>query len=281
MPLDDVRIQLDAFEGPLDLLLFLIRRDEVDIADIPISRLTEQYMATLAAAGMEHIDIETAGEFLVMAATLMEIKSRMLMPAPAVGAEGDSATGETDAGEPAPGVDPRADLVRQLLAYKKYRDAARALDQRLGEWDHRFPGGGAGVPEAPARAEDDDAAVELGEVDIVDLTRAFASIMETVDLSRVGEHHVTDDETPIALHATDILDRLSRLDGAGSPDGSATTAPPELEFREIFAGRTRAEAIGLFLALLELVRERRVEALQDRINGRIVLRRSERAADQG
>lgn len=271
MPLDDVRIHLDAFEGPLDLLLYLIRRDEVDVADIAIARITEQYMATLTAGGIDRIDIETAGEFLVMAATLMEIKSRMLMPAPPVAADGSS---DGPDGQPGThvGEDPRADLVRQLMAYKKYRDAAHTLDRRLSQWEHRFPGAGAVAPLASVD-ENAPADVDLDDIDVVDLTRAFAAIMETVDLSRLGEHRVSDDETPIALHATDILDRIRRIKdelvakGEGSPD-----APPEIEFRQIFAGRTRAEAIGLFLALLELIRQRQVEAKQDRINDRIVLR---------
>jgi segregation and condensation protein A len=168
-----------------------------------------------------------------------------------------------------PGEDPRADLVRQLLAYKKYRDAATNLDRRLGEWESRFPGGGATVPELPS-TEDDDALVQLDDVDVVDLTRAFAAIMETVDLTKVGDHRVTDDETPIELHASDILDQLRGL--ADELKARSADSKPEIEFRQIFTGRTRAEAIGLFLALLELIRQRQVEAVQDRINERIVLR---------
>ncbi len=149
MPLDDIRVQLDAFEGPLDLLLYLIRRDEVDVADIPIARLTEQYLATLTAAGLDRIDIDTAGEFLVMAATLMEIKSRMLMPAaPPEGGEGREWRAPRRSTAAAP-EDPRADLVRQLLAYKKYRDAAQNLDRRLSDWDNRSPAAERSSPRSP------------------------------------------------------------------------------------------------------------------------------------
>lgn len=268
MPLEDIRIQLDAFEGPLDLLLYLIRRDELEIADIPIARVAEQYLALIRAGGIERIDIEQAGEFLVMAATLMEIKSRSLMPAPPEGdgaAEAASGSGSTD---------PRADLIRQLLAYKKYREAAQSLDRRAGEWSRRFPGGGASVGGMATPPESEPEA-DLDDLDVVDLARAFGRIMEAIDLSRLGEHTVTDDETPIALHAEDIVDRLRReaAEGGaagGGPGGAVGAA--EMPFSRLFEGRTRAEAIGLFLAVLELVRQQRVTARQDRINERIVLR---------
>lgn len=252
----EYRVTLEAFEGPLDLLLYLIRRSEIDITDIPIARITEQYLAFLeAGGGIERIDIDVAGEFLVMAATLMEIKSRMLMPA-----------GERDEhGAPAEApVDPRADLVRQLIEYKKYRDAAGALEGRRASWESRFGAGAGGWSEAPAAEEE---SVELDEIDLMDLAKAFASIMETVDFSRVGDHHVRDDETPIQIHATDILDRLTR-------DGGPRR---RMEFGALFRGRTRAEAIGLFLALLELVRQRKIVALQGAINGAIVVEACEDA----
>ncbi|MBL8757041.1 MAG: segregation/condensation protein A [Phycisphaerae bacterium] len=282
MALEDVRIHLDAFDGPLDLLLHLIRREEVEVTDIPIARITSQYLDTLTAAGVEHIDVETAGEFLVMAATLMEIKSRMLVPA-APGPADPAGGGEAGAAESedAPGKDPRADLVRQLLAYKKYRDAAQALDQRHADWSRRFPGAGALVPERPEPvAEEEQAAVEFDELDLVDLAQAFASIMESVDLTRLGEHRVLDDETPTALHATDILDRLKRAAEECKGDAGGDGIRPEIEFRELFVGRTKSEAIGMFLAVLELVRQRQVEALQDRNDGRIVIRLREPDAAQ-
>ncbi len=118
----------------------------------------------------------------------------------------------------------------------------------------------------------------------MDLARAFASIMETVDLSRVGDHRVTDDETPIALHATDILDRLARLEaelkalatsgGAQGADAQNSARPAEMEFPRDLRRPHPCRGIGLFLAVLELVRQRQIEALQDHINGRIVVRRS-------
>ena len=263
----DYRVKLDAFEGPLDLLLFLIRRAEVEITDIPISTITEQYLTMLRHGGVESIDIEKAGEFLVMAATLMEIKSRMLMPRPE-GEEGEDGAGA----EPTSGIgkdllDPRTELLRQLLAYKKYRDAAEQLHDRLEEWENRFPSARAGydtrrVHEAMSEMAAD---VDIEDLELVDLVAAFARIIESVDMNRIGEHHVVVDDTPIELHASDLIDRLERESrkaieaGVVPPGGKAG----EIELTTIFTGRSRGEMIGLFLAMLELVRQRRIAVRQD------------------
>lgn len=290
MPLDDLRIHLDQFDGPLDLLLHLIRRDELEIADIPIARVTKQYLDVLHRGGIDRIDIDQAGEFLVMAATLMEIKSRCLVPAEPGQENAPALFGPRDPNAEGPGAapeDPRADLVRQLLAYKKFRDAARALEDRHTRWSSRFPGGGAMVPNAPAEEGEDAGPVEIEDLTLVDLAQAFASIMETVDFSRLGEHRVLDDETPIAVHAEDILDQLKRLedelmsaagDGAGESAAGAGQAaartPPAVAFAKLFVGRTKSEAIGMFLALLELVRQRKVVAGHEGDRQRIVIRRT-------
>lgn len=259
----DYTVSLDAFQGPLDLLLFLIRRAEVDIHDIPVGMITDQYMAYLKQ--LVRIDIEEAGEFLVMAATLMEVKSRMLAPKPEV----DEGSSDAPLASVAAAEDPRADLVRQLLAYKKFRDAASALEERMVLWESRLPGAAAGVPDAPVAEVDEDAAVEIDDLDLIDLVEAFAKIIETVDLSRVGEHTVKDDETPIEIHAQDILDRLGR-DGedlvAPMTDGSAGPTLRGLSLRRVFVGRTKAEAVGLFLAMLELMKQQKLIAWQSRGN---------------
>lgn len=256
----DYTVSLDAFQGPLDLLLFLIRRAEVDIHDIPVGTITDQYMAYLKQ--LVRIDIEEAGEFLVMAATLMEVKSRMLAPKPEV----DEAAPDAPLAAVAAAEDPRADLVRQLLAYKKFRDAASALEDRMVLWEARLPGAAAAVPDAPVAEADEDAAVEIDDLDLIDLVEAFAKIIETVDLSRVGEHTVKDDETPIEIHAEDIMDRLGR-DGedvvAPLQDGSPGPTLRGLSLRRMFIGRTRPEAVGLFLAMLELMKQQRLVAWQD------------------
>jgi segregation and condensation protein A len=262
----DYEVSLDVFQGPLDLLLFLIRRAEVDIHDIPVGLITEQYMGYLKQ--LARIDIEEAGEFLVMAATLMEVKSRMLAPKPEV--DESSAGGDAPVASLAAAEDPRADLVRQLLAYKKFRDAATALEDRMVQWESRLPAAAAAIPDAPIADADEDAggAVEIDDLDLIDLVEAFAKIIETVDLSRVGEHHVKDDETPIEIHAEDILDRLTR-DGedltAPTIDGPGGAGPTlkGLNLRRMFIGRTKPEAVGLFLAMLELMKQQKLIAWQD------------------
>ncbi|MGH7132226.1 MAG: segregation and condensation protein A [Phycisphaerales bacterium] len=267
MPTAEYKVTLDAFEGPLDLLLYLIRRAEVDITDIPVSTITGQYLDFLkAGGGIERMDIEAAGEFLVMAATLMEIKSRMLMPPEAqVGPDGEPIAAEST-NIPA-AADPRADLVKQLLAYKRFRDAAHALEERRGEWERRFPAGAAGAPqvEIPEEALGD---IDLGDLELVHLVSAFAQIMETVDFNRVGDHRVLDDETPIEVHAADIIDLLNR---EGREAEGAGGAGKQMEFRELFRGRSRSEAIGLFLAMLELIRQQQVRVRQEQIHGTILL----------
>lgn len=264
-------VHLDMFEGPLDLLLFLIRRAEVEITDIPIAEITKQYLGFLeeqlaggGGGGSGGVDIEDAGEFLVMAATLMEIKSRMLAPPTGVQAgAGDGESGESpNGGKP---IDPRTELVRQLLEYKRYRDATEQLERYRREWESRFPVARIARPrfEAAPDAGNEDAPVELDDVELIDLVEAFARVIETVDFSRVGEHHVRMDETPVEIHAADIVERLrtwARDGGAG-----------EMAFIEVFRGRTRADAIGLFLALLELIKQQRVGVRADEGGAGIVL----------
>lgn len=265
---EDYRVQLDAFEGPLDLLLFLIKRDEIDIHDIPVARITDQYLAFLEH--IDRVDIDAAGEFLVTAATLLEIKSRMLAPRP------EGATLDQSQAAGGPGEDPRVELVRQLLAYKAYRDAATALEHRAEEWRLRSPAAAVRVSEPdeaetgadPIDAIDDLAPVDLmlEDLSLVDLIEAFRRVAETVNFERIGTHNVTYDDTPIELHAQDILDRIIRegipgLVEMGPPgaDGARTKGEvKEIEFTTIFTGRTRSEMVGLFLALLDLCRRRQV-----------------------
>lgn len=234
------RVRLDAFEGPMDLLLYLIRKHEVDLHDIPVSTITEQYIAFLD--DIDAIDIELAGEFLVTAATLMELKSRVL----AIDALAKDPDAEDDAPE-RDAEDPRAELVRQLLEYKKYRDAADALEDRMDQWSKRAPVKVASVDNALVRdALDEMGELEIEDLDLTDLVDAFKLIVESVNFDRLGEHAVVSDDTPIEVHAQDILEALN-----DSPDAPST-------LRSIMTGKTRPEMIGRFLALLVLVRDQRV-----------------------
>jgi len=261
--MQDYRVELDAYNGPLDLLLFLVRQHEIDLHDIPVAKLTDQYMAYLRA--IERIDVELAGEFLVMASTLLEIKSRMLLPLPEAG-EGEATDGLDE-------LDPRYELVQQLLAYKRYKDAALELDERKDQWAQRHPrqpGAIASIsqpdavgdeldPDAPQDAEPVE--FDLEDANVMDLCEAFVRILDSIGQGP-GTHQVIYDDTPMALHAEDIIDRLQRLGGEGA---SITLA-------EIFLGRrSRSEMIGLFLATLSLVYQRKLRVTQDRLKGEVSL----------
>ena len=233
------KVDLEVFSGPLDLLLYLIRQDELAIADIPISRITDQYLAHIEL--LQQVNVNVAGDFLVMAATLMEIKSRMLLPRPETAGEEEVE-------------DPRADLIRQLIEYKKFKDAARSLAARAGEQALKFPRGAAaalGVAERPAAEE---LPIDLGEVSIWDLLAAFKVILSqtTLDTTR----HIVLDERPATTYCNDLLDDLR-------PRGAAT-------LRELFdPAAGRAALINAFLALLELIRRRRVRVEQAGHHGEI------------
>jgi segregation and condensation protein A len=229
---DNYRVSLEVYAGPLDLLLYLIRREEVDIYDIPIARITTQYCQYVEM--LQQIDPDSVGAFLVLAATLMEIKSRMLLPTP------PEEVAEEDV------IDPRADLVRQLLEYKRFKDAAGDLAVRAEEFSRRFP-------RSPIIPDKDS--LDLEDAEVWDLMAAFNRLMQQT--GRTGYHHqVVCDDTPIANHALHIIEQLQKHGGC-------------VEFATIFADMSRAQCVGLFLALLELIRRARVRAEQDRPFGQI------------
>jgi segregation and condensation protein A len=228
------RVQLDVFSGPLDLLLYLVRREELDIQDIPIARVTEQYLEYVKL--LEVLDPNAAGEFLVLASTLIELKSRALLPSPPL---------EADDYE-----DPQRVLVRQLLEYKRFKDAADALgsaaDDRAKLYVRR-----------PAELPTDLQGIELEEVQAWDLLSAFGKVMSSIGRGP-GVADIRYDETPIQEYVEIVLDRLARE--------SPTT------FYALFAQPIdRTEIVGLFLALLELIRTDRIRAEQDTAFGTIYL----------
>lgn len=250
MSQNDWLVRLPVFQGPLDLLLFLVRRAELDIHDIPIHTLTDEYLEYVRR--LSSVDIDLAGEFLVMAATLVEIKSRSLAPA--------QPADEEDAAAPsAPGEDPRAELIRQLLAYQKFRTAAEVLDARRREFAERAParvrpGAVEQIVDGENLEEED---FELDDLHLGDLYAAFERIASSIDLTRIGDHMVEYDDTPISLHQEDLVDRLGRAEAHRLTLGS------------VFDGRSHGERIGLFLALLELVRQGRVHVRQDNLDDAI------------
>jgi segregation and condensation protein A len=233
----DYQIDLEIFRGPLDLLLFLVKRQEVDISEIPIARVAEQFLEYLRV--IELIDVERVGDFLVMAATLMEIKSRLLLPH-----SDDSGQEEAD---------PRSDLVRQLIEYKKFKDAATLLEAQAERQQIRL----ARLP-LELRAEPDPAQQPLRQVELWDLVSAFGRLMrETLALQ---PQQIVVDQTPIHVYMDSLLRRLEQE----SP----------LPFTSVFTPpHTRGRLVGLFLALLELIKGKQIAAEQPETFGEIWLRR--------
>ncbi|MCK5114176.1 MAG: segregation/condensation protein A [Phycisphaerae bacterium] len=235
----EYRVNLDIYSGPMDLLLYLIRRDEVDIHDIPIANITAQYVSYIEL--LQQLDPNLAGDFLVLAATLMEIKTRMLLPAPEV-EEGQEAGAE---------LDPREDLVRQLLQYKAFKDAAGDLQSAALEQSMKYP-------RKPAKLETGDGKdYDIEDVQVWDIFDAFRDVMAAIGQSS-KHHEIIYDDTPLELLQEDLLDMLTR-------DGKMT-------FKKVFAGReSRSEVVGLFLAMLELVRLMKITYSQGEVFGEIFL----------
>jgi len=235
------RVNLDIFAGPLDLLLYLVRKEEVDIYDISIAKITDQYISYIEM--LKSFDIDLAGDFLVMAATLMQIKSAMLLPR----AEPEQLGAEDLA-------DPRAELIRQLLEYKKFKDAANLLEAAADQQKERFPRPDSIIERLKPEAEPE---IDIEQVSVWDLLEAFDAIMKaTGTISDIN--HIKDD-TPIDLYQIEILHRLQ------------TEGP--MSFERLFEVKiNRAVMIGLFLALLELIRERLVWAKQPKPLASIYLR---------
>jgi len=223
-------IKLDVFEGPLDLLLYLIRKNEIDIYNIPIALITGQYLSYLDM--MRSLNLDLAGEYLVLASTLIHIKSKLLLPP----AEGE---GEEEEGE-----DPRAELVQQLLEYQAFKEAALSLGERpLLERDV-FTRGAASEEEQTTVEEADDA---LLEVDIFELVTAFRRIIVGLDLK---------EELEIDMEKMSLADRINEIMERLSEEGQIT-------FSDLLGDRTdRRRIIYTFLAILELMKLRMVRAYQ-------------------
>ena len=240
---DEYKVQLEVFEGPLDLLLYLIRKEELDIYDIPIERITSQYLQYIDL--MRVLDLNIAGEFLVMAATLVMIKSRMLLPVeerPVPDAE------EEDE------VDPRWDLVRQLVEYKKFKDAAfhlqRMEEQRLDAFAREGDAVHLGAP----------ADLPIQEVGLFDLIEAFSQALKRVDQEDLRE--IFSERFTVG----EKIDALLTL----------TRTQPAVSLSALFEGmRSRHEIVVTFLAMLELMRLRKLVARQEQAFGEIFIQQAE------
>ncbi|MGE5176437.1 MAG: segregation and condensation protein A [Hyphomicrobiales bacterium] len=226
-----IRVQLPAFEGPLDLLLHLIQKDEIEITDIPIARITKQYLETLEL--MRELDLEVAGEFLVMAATLMRIKARMLLP-PVLSEEAEEE-------------DPREGLVRQLLEYRRFKEAAGDLERLEADRRLRFERG------APAQLEDPEAS-ELLPVSLFRLLDALKNALAR--------------QAPPVVHT--IVAEPIRIEEAMGLLEATLRERPRLLFEDLLVQFvTRIEKITAFLGLLELLKLGRLEVAQEELFGPI------------
>jgi segregation and condensation protein A len=223
-------IKLDVFEGPLDLLLYLIRKNEIDVYNIPIALITEQYLSYLEM--MRSLNLDLAGEYLVLASTLIHIKSKLLLPP----AEGE---GEEEEGE-----DPRAELVQQLLEYQAFKEAALSLDGRPLLDRDVFTRGAASEEEQTTDEEADEALIE---VEIFELVTAFRRIIAGLD--RKEDLEIDMEKMSLTDTINEIMERLS-VEG-------------QITFSDLLGERTdRRRIIYTFLAILELMKLRMVRAYQ-------------------
>lgn len=232
---DSYRVKLEIFEGPMDLLLYLIKKDEIEIKDIPIARITEQYLEYLTL--MRELDISIAGDFLVTAATLIYIKSKMLLP-PAPKIEGEEDLNE----------DPRAELIERLLEYQKFKSAAQMLHSRGEIESASFPRG---------QLETDKSNPEVSAT-VFDLLRVFREILKRVESE--AQMEIQREEVTMAEKLAQINTRLE--------------SGEEINVREIFElSRTKRELILTFLAFLELVKEFKIHLTQRELFGDIFARK--------
>ncbi len=234
---DTYQVRLDVFEGPLDLLLHLVRKHELDIFDIPISFITQKYLEHLDL--MSSLNLDVAGEYLLMAATLAHIKSRQLLPAPPPGE-----AGEVDEDGEAEG-DPREELIRRLLEYQKYREAADSLGGRpvMGRnvWTR-------GVPQEDAMSEniERDVIPPLAEVPVLKLIEALDRVLSSAKI-RIS-HEVTVDRLSVSERINQIADRLAA-------EGTFTFSSCfRFLCEEVTLEEARHEAVVTFLALLEMAK---------------------------
>ncbi|MBD3401702.1 segregation/condensation protein A [candidate division GN15 bacterium] len=234
---DNYRVNLEVFSGPLDLLLYLIKKEEVDIYDIPIARITQQYLKYIEM--MQVLNLEIAGEFILMAATLIRIKARLLLP-----------RDETDTEE----TDPREELIMALVEYKKYKEASEILREKALIEERNY------VPEKPLGKIDSRVELEPG-TSLFDLLTAFKEVLEQRRDETV--HEVNVEEIAIEDRIATIISMLQRHESA--------------TFAELFVDIPRKiVAIVTFLAILELVRTRRIKVMQSEPYARLRIYRGER-----
>ncbi len=237
----EYKIKFEVFEGPLDLLLHLIKKEEVDIYEVNLTKLATQFIEYIEV--MRLLDLEVAGEFLVMASTLMYIKSRELLPK-----EMQAPAGEEDEGE-----DPRWELIRQLVAYKKFKDAAALLQQREIAQENIYPRL-PGRPDLPAPA------ARKPDVSLFDLINALQAVLQ-----RTGQREDLRDIFEDKWSVSEKIEYLLKL----------TAEQAVVKFSDLFAcAGSRSEVVCTFLALLELIRLKQLLCIQRQDFGEIEITRT-------
>jgi len=226
------KLKLDIFEGPLDLLLYLIKKNEMNICDIPIAQVTDQYMEYIEM--MKILDLDIVGEFLVMAATLMQIKSRMLLPPDPLTADEEEE-------------DPRADLMRRLQEYKVFKEIAEQLKEKAIQRQDLYA---RQVDEETAREIKEEAKEVYFEASLFDLINAFTQALRKFQKEKV--YQVVEEEFTVEQKIHEILHLLLRL--------------PRVRLAELFnQTKSKLEVIVMFMAVLELIRLKEIKVIQKRL----------------
>jgi segregation and condensation protein A len=230
----DFRVELDYFRGPLDLLLYLVRKHELDVCDLPIALVTEQYLTYLEV--LEKLDVNEVGDFLEVASTLIEVKSQMVLP------RGGEEAETWD--------DPRDQLVERLLEYKKYKDAASMLDERSRDWQQQY----SRMANDVAPREIDSSHQPIREVELWDLVSAMGRILRDSQVATPAT--IVYDDTPIQVYMQRIHGRLA--------------SDRRVAFSNMFQpGMHKSAIVGVFLAILELARHHGVRTEQNDLHGEI------------
>jgi segregation and condensation protein A len=232
----EFKVDLDVFSGPLDLLLYLVKKHEVDVTAVPIAKIASEFVAYLDV--LSELAIDQVGDFVDLATVLLEIKARALVPRP------------EESEEPVDMV--REDLVQRLLEYKQYRDAAALLEDRARHWESRY----TRLPTAQEPAAEGAVEVTIGDVQVWDLVGAMARVLRKREKRRPRQ--IVHDDTPLEVHA-------ARIEAILAEQG-------RVAFGGLFdAEMPRSRVVGIFLAVLELVRRGRLATRQDDLFGEIWL----------
>ena len=229
MTLTEYRIDTGFFAGPLDLLLYLVRKTEVDVCEVSLAKITSDFVAYIDV--LELLDFDFIGDFVVVASTLLEIKSREVLPT------------QTEIAGDVPEEESGSDLIARLMEYRRYKEASKLLDERASEWLERYPRLSSDRPTVKRDRSED----RIREVELWDLVSALSRIVRMPDIER--EVSIRMDETPMSVFQEQIRERIA--------------AEGRVPFSSLFAGeKIQSRIVGIFLAILELIRHEHYRAEQ-------------------